>query len=173
MRVIWITAAVLMAAVAVVMLIGVWLPERHVAVLERHLPIAPQHLWTILTDVDAFPAWRPDVTHIDRHPDDKGLHGWTEQTSDGAIRFVVDRMDPPRLLVVRIADPDLPYGGTWTYAITPDGHGASLRITEDGEVYNPLFRFVARFVFGHDRTIRTYLDALERRVAQQEQRYGV
>jgi hypothetical protein len=173
MRVIWITAALLIAAVAAVALIGAWLPRKHVAALETHLPIAPQNLWTILIDIDGFPDWRPDVKRVDTHTVDNGLPGWTEHTSEGRIRFVVDRMDPPRSLVVRIADPDLPFGGTWTYEISPQGRGSSLRITERGEVYNPIFRFVARFVFGHDRTIRLYLNSLERRIAQEGQRHGV
>jgi uncharacterized protein YndB with AHSA1/START domain len=173
MRVIVITLAVVIVAVALMTLVGVWLPKGHVASLERHLPIDPQGLWAILTDVEAFPLWRQDVTQVDTRLDNSGLSGWTEHSSNGTIRFAVDRMEPPRVLVVRIADRDLPFGGTWAYEISPDGPASSLRITERGEVYNPLFRFVARFGYGHDRTIRTFLDALERRVAQQEQRGGI
>ena len=33
-------------------------------------------------------------------------------------------------------------------------------ITENGEVYNPLFRFMSRFVFGHTATIDKYLEDL-------------
>ena len=65
----------------------------------------------------------------------------------------------------RIADPDLPFGGTWTYEITPDGGGSRLTITEDGEIYNPLFRFMARFVFGYEGTIASYMSSLEKRLA--------
>lgn len=172
MNVVLMTAAVLVGAVALVALIGAGLPKGHVATAGKRLPIAPQRLWLILTDVDGFAAWRPDVKRIERLPDIEGRPVWIEHASNGRIRFAVDRMDPPRTLVVRIADPDLPFGGTWTYEIFPDGHGSSLRITERGEVYNPIFRFIARFVFGHEKTIRTYLDALDRRIAG-EQSHGV
>ena len=73
--------------------------------------------------------------------------------------------EPPRRLVTRIADEDLPFGGTWTYRLEPDGGGTRVTITEDGEVYNPVFRFVSRFVMGHDATLRTYLDDLEAHMA--------
>jgi hypothetical protein len=62
--------------------------------------------------------------------------------------------------MVRIADPDLPFGGTWTYRLTPKGSGTRLAITEHGEVYNPLFRFVSRFVFGHTATVDRFIAAL-------------
>jgi hypothetical protein len=68
---------------------------------------------------------------------------------------------------VRIADPDLPFGGTWTYDITPDADGSRLKITEHGEVYNPIFRFMARCVFGHERTMKAYLSALEKKLASE------
>jgi hypothetical protein len=56
-----------------------------------------------------------------------------------------------------IADSTLPFGGKWTYELTPSGTGTMLRITEDGEVYNPVFRFVSRFVMGHTATMDKYL----------------
>ena len=46
-----------------------------------------------------------------------------------------------------------------------DGEGTRVTLTENGEIYNPVFRFMARFVFGYDGTMRTYLDGLEARMA--------
>jgi len=40
------------------------------------------------------------------------------------------------------------------------GNATTLRITENGEVYNVIFRFVSRFVMGHSATIDKYLDAV-------------
>ncbi len=70
-----------------------------------------------------------------------------------------------RLLVVRIADLDLPFGGTWTYEIAPVAGGSTLTITEDGEIYNPIFRVMSRFVFGYESTMAAYLAAAEKRLA--------
>jgi len=62
---------------------------------------------------------------------------------------------------VRIADPKLPFGGTWTYEISPLADGSSLlRITEAGEIYNPIYRFAARYVLGYSKTEEQYLSAL-------------
>jgi hypothetical protein len=71
---------------------------------------------------------------------------------------------PPRRLVTRVADPDLPYGGTWTFELAPEGSGTRLTITERGEVDNPIFRVLARFVFGHAATMDAYLDELPARL---------
>jgi hypothetical protein len=75
----------------------------------------------------------------------------------------VDR-EPPRRLVTRIADPDLPFGGTWTFELTPAGSGTSLTITERGQIRHPIFRAVARFVLGYGATMETFLDELRARI---------
>ena len=41
-----------------------------------------------------------------------------------------------------------------------------MRITEDGEIYNPIFRVMARFVFGYEGTIAAYLASLQRHLQQ-------
>lgn len=48
------------------------------------------------------------------------------------------------------------FGGRWTYEIAPAPTGSVLTITEHGEVYGALYRFMSRFVFGHYRTLETY-----------------
>ena len=55
-------------------------------------------------------------------------------------------------MVTRIADENLPYGGTWTFDVAPDSGGSALTITEDGEIKSALFRVMARFVFGYHAT---------------------
>ena len=78
--------------------------------------------------------------------------------------MAIERMDAPRVLVTRIAEAGLPFGGTWTYDISPEAAGARLTITENGEIYNTFFRFMARFILGYQGTMRSYMTALEKRL---------
>jgi hypothetical protein len=59
---------------------------------------------------------------------------------------IVER-EVPRRLMTRIP-PGGPFGGTWTFELA-SANGTTLTITERGEVYNVIFRFLSRFVFGH------------------------
>jgi len=79
-----------------------------------------------------------------------------------AITFEVIESIAEQKLVTRIADKNLPFGGTWTYEIAPDNRGTTLTITEHGEVYNPVFRFISRSVIGHTAQIDQYLIRSER-----------
>jgi len=155
-------AASIAIASAIAVFIGSRLPRAHHVTAERTLPIPPELLWRTLTDVERYPSWRGDVKRVQRLPDRDGKPVWIEEGRSGKMTFAFERMEAPRLLVSRIADPSLPFGGTWTLEIAPTPVGARLRISEDGEIYNPLFRFMARFVFGYDGTINGYFSALER-----------
>ena len=94
----------------------------------------------------------------------EGRQSWRERGANGEITFAMTTFEPPTRLVTRIMDRDLPFGGEWEYVIAPEGAGSRLTITERGEVYNPLFRFVSRFVMGHTAGLETYLGALSTRL---------
>jgi uncharacterized protein YndB with AHSA1/START domain len=145
--------------------IGATLPVAHTATVSAELDAAPEEVWALISDVDRFPDWRPDVETVTRLDDRDGLPVWREEAEVGVMTFQVEAMDPPHRLVTRIADEGLPFGGTWTYEISPAGEGSRLTITEDGEVYNPLFRFVSRFIFGHESTVRAFLEAARAELA--------
>ena len=173
MRWVYITLLVVVGTAVLVTAIGALLPVAHVASQEARVEAAPRTIWSLMTNPDAFPAWRKDVRRVERLPAHDGQETWAEETSSGRITFAVERSESERLLVVRIADPDLPFGGSWTYELVPDGAATLVKITERGEVYNPLFRFIARFVIGHHGTMTAYLEALKKKAAAGEQRHGV
>ena len=164
MKWVLIVGVAIVAVVLIVLVTGWALPMKHQASRQASLPAPPEVVWNTITGVEAFPAWRRDLKRIERLPDREGRPVWVEEGSSGRMTLAVERSDAPRVLVLRIADPDLPFGGTWTYEIAPASGGSRLTITEDGEIYNPLFRFMARFVFGYEGTIKSYLEALEEKL---------
>ena len=164
MKLLLVASGLLVALVLLVLVVGWMLPVKHRAVRSATLPATSEQVWSLITDVDAFPSWRSDVKSVTRLPDRGGQMVWVEEGSNGRMTLAVERSEAPRQLVSRIADPDLPFGGTWTYVIAPASNGTTLSITEDGEVYNPIFRFMSRFVFGHDATMAAYLSAAQKKL---------
>jgi hypothetical protein len=68
--------------------------------------------------------------------------------------------EAPRRLVSRIADTTLPYSGSWTFVLEAVPEGTRVTITEQGDVPNPILRFLSKYVFGHTKTMETYLTRL-------------
>ena len=157
------TFAVLAALVGGVIAVGWMLPVRHRVSRQATYPASPDMVFAAITKVEDFPSWRSNVKKVDVVIGEPGVRSWRETGSDGAILYVADQITPATRFVTRIADRALPFGGTWTYDLTASGQGTTLRITEDGEVYNLLFRFMSRFVFGHHTTLDTYLRDLGKR----------
>ena len=157
MRYLLIVAAALGAIVLVVLLVGWSLPVKHRATGEATVKSSPDSLYQLITDVDRFPQWRSTVKSVEHLPDSAGKKRFREVGSDGTILYEIESSVPDQRLVTRIADRSLPFGGSWTFELIPRGDSTTLRITEDGEVYNPIFRFVSRFIFGHNATIEKYL----------------
>jgi uncharacterized protein YndB with AHSA1/START domain len=147
-------------------LIGWLLPKDHVATRVGRYHKPAEAIWSAITDVDAMPSWREGLKSVQHLPDRNGLPVHMEITSSGKLPMETIEMTPPQKLVTRIADPKLPFGGTWTFEIAPAADGATLRITERGYVTNPFFRFMSRFVFSQTSTMETYLKSLAKKFGE-------
>ena len=153
-----IVALVFAGLVVVVIVVGALLPKKHTVsrTVTFHQPA--EKIWALISGP---PSWRPDVRNYQELPPTEGRRMWRETDKHNqTITYEALESVPPLRQVVRIADPKLPFGGTWTYEIVPAGQSCSLTITENGEVYNPLFRFVSQFIIGHTATIDAYIKAL-------------
>lgn len=165
MKIALVIAGVIAGLVLVVVIVGATLPQAHRASRERVFQATPAALYDIVATPAAYPSWRSGVSRVEMLPDEGGKPRFREFDGSDAITYTVDERVPGQRLVTRISDRSLPFGGKWTFELIPEGAGTRLRITEDGEVYNPVFRFVSRFLMGHHATIDRYLADLERRVA--------
>ena len=160
MKVLLIAVLGLGALIGAVAVIGALLPKRHVAVRRARYRQHPEAIWEAITNFVAFPSWRPDVKSVEALPARDGHVLFLEKGRNGDITMEIMEAVKPSRLVGRIADPELAFGGSWTYVISRADEATTLTITENGEVHNPIFRFVSRFVFGHQRSLDQYLVAL-------------
>ena len=149
----------LVVIIAIVMIVGYSLPKGHMATRTAHVPAPPEKVWATITDFQSFPSWRKDVQSVDVLPAQDGKRSWREHGKNGVITYEADAWEPPNHLVARIADKGLPYGGSWDYSISPNATGSTITIIENGEVYNPVFRVVSRFM-SQTATIDAYLSSL-------------
>lgn len=159
----WIALALILT-VAAVYVIGWLLPVGHVASRSADFRAVPQSIYDVIADVEHYPQWWPEISRVEMLPAEQGRVRFRQHTSTGPIVMEIVEAIPALRLVTRIADPDQPFGGTWTFELTPQNDGTRLTITERGEVYDPLFRFMSRFIFGHTGTMESFLAALGKRV---------
>jgi hypothetical protein len=165
MRVVLIGVGAIVALGIILVATGYALPVKHRGVGEATFTATPETIFTLITNVDGYTSWRSGLKTVEIIPSTDGRKRFRETSGQGPIAFVVESVEANKRLVTRIDDKSLPFGGTWTYEISPTNDGrTTLRITEDGEIYNPVFRFVSRFFLGYDGTIKTYLADVGKKV---------
>ncbi|QYK54398.1 MAG: SRPBCC family protein [Fimbriimonadaceae bacterium] len=141
--------------------IGATLPVGHTASVKIVVNAPPEAVWNVVTDYKEFPKWRTELAEVQPVEDPQGRASWIEVSKFGEMPLTVEESDPPRHLLTRISGKDLQFGGTWSWRLDPQGDKTEITVTENGEVYSPLFRFISKFIFGHDTHLKSYAKQLE------------
>ena len=171
MKIALIALGVVAALIVVTVLVGYSLPVKHRVHVTAAITAPPDQVYALITNVGAFPTWRTGVRSVEVLPSSDARPRWREISKNGTIPFVAESANPPTTLVTRIDSKSMPFGGTWTYDVQPDSDGRSkLQITEDGEIYNPIFRVVSRFFIGYEGTLRQYVADVDRKLASADRR---
>ena len=150
--------------VAIVAALGARLPVSHTATRATMIGAPADVVFATITDFQSAPSWRSDVKSTTESVDaSSGRKRVTEESSNGTMTMEVEESVPNTRLVTRIVGEGLPWGGAWAYALEPQGNTTKVTITEHGEVYNPIFRFISSYIMGHTSTLDTYLTNLGRK----------
>ncbi|PJZ75976.1 LIC10604 family protein [Leptospira neocaledonica] len=159
-----IAGIILLSVICLIVLLvlsGYLLPKDHVASVEKNFSSSSESIYKIIRNVHEYQGWRSGLKSVEIESN----MIWTESDSHGNnIRFGIIEERSPNYLKTKILNEDLPFGGGWEFEISPDGSNTKLKITEKGFVTNPLFRVLSKFVFGHDATMKTYLEDLSKRL---------
>ena len=151
---------VIAALAGVVYGVGSALPREHVAAVRAEFSAPPEEIFATVADYRAYPDWRPSVESIEELPARNGKPAWVERGLTGPLPMELTESEPPTRLVSTILAEGMPFGGRWIFEIEPAATGATVTITEEGEVYSPVFRFVSRFLMGHHATMSLFLSDL-------------
>lgn len=133
------------------------LPREHCVERSRVIGAAPEVVFARIADLEGRVRWVPGLKSVSV---ESGGRFYTEVHGMGPLRMEILEIVAPERMVTRIADEKLEFGGTWTITVVPDGEGSKVSVREDGFVKSLLFRFFAKYVFGHTRTMDRFLAGL-------------
>jgi hypothetical protein len=160
----WRAVVGLAALIAAVAAMGWMLPVQHVVARTVEVAASAPAVYATISRVADYPDWWPDMTRVDMLDARAGRPTFRQHMSTGPVVISVVDAVPDERWVTRIDDPDQPFGGTWTFDLQAiDAGRTRVTLTERGEVYNPIFRFLSRYVFGYTATIESCLAALRAR----------
>jgi uncharacterized protein YndB with AHSA1/START domain len=152
-----------MLLLGAIVIAGGLVAREHQIARTVELPAPPEAVFAAIANLEAMPAWRPEVVRVERAPGETGAPpAYREYSVRGVVTWAVLENRPPARLAVRIAGAGPGFEGTWTFDVAPAPGGTRLTVTERGEIDNPVFRFLSRFVVGYGQGLDAYLDALAR-----------
>lgn len=165
MKITLVLIGALVVLVGIILAVGWALPVKHVASRSVKLKASAAKIWAAISDYKGAVTWRSDLKEVEQVETTPGVFAWREVAKGGDIlTYSTLEATPEARLVRKIMDEGLPFGGSWTFEMKAEGEEVSLTITENGEVYNPVFRFMSRFVFGHHATLDRYIKDLKKHV---------
>jgi uncharacterized protein YndB with AHSA1/START domain len=152
----------LVGVVLAAFVIGLFLPRTHEESGERELAPTPPQVWEKITAFEDYPEWQPALESVER------LSGAGPETvirqkrrdSRQPLTLAVETWEPNKRLVLRTADADLPFSGTWDFELTPHLGGTKLKITERGEIANPGMRTMWRLFRPSKGRVAEFLEAM-------------
>ena len=162
----WLSVVIVLAILTAIFM-GSRVPVAHTASVSDTVPASQEKVWELMTDTASQPNWRTGLKAVSPLPSESGATCWAEVTSGMTMPLCADVRVAPVRQVVRIADPKLPFGGTWTYVLEPAGENATkVTITENGTTGPAMWRFVDHYILHEDGEIKTYLGDLKRAAAR-------
>lgn len=135
------TIVALVGVVGVIALVGYFLPVAHEASRSAEFNTPPDQVFALIADPNTYKGW------------------W-----DGAeVKTEIVERVPPTKLVTKIVG-ETQFGGTWMFEVVPTPSGSRLTITERGEIYNVIFRALAKYVIGYTGTMNSFLEAAKEKL---------
>lgn len=165
LRITLIVVGSLAGLVALSFVAGSFMPRDHVATSEITLRQPVDSIYAVLRDLGGMPKWWKDVSVSERVA---GAQGERWRQTQGGMEMQLDIVSetPPLQFVAKIVeDQGLPFGGTWTYSLSPGTNGTVVTVTEAGWVGPPPFRVMSR-IMGHNATLDGLLTALGARFGE-------
>jgi len=166
LKILGLLVALLLATILLIVIVGYSLPRDHVAARAILLRQPPAAVFALISTFKDEPLWRPDVQQVEMLPERDGHTRFIEKSRNGTMPFEMEESAPPLRMATRIDGKNLPFGGRWIFEISPTAEGCRLNITERGEVYNPVFRFVSRFILGYTGTLDRYLSSVAKKFGE-------
>ena len=113
------SAILLVALILTIVGVGSMLPVSHVASGTATVAHSPADAYAVIADVQSYPRWWNDLSRVEMLPANGGRPRFRQFMGSDPVVVEIVEATAPRRFVTRIADPDQPFGGTWTIDVAP------------------------------------------------------
>lgn len=156
----WIGIAIV-ALIALVMVGGMFLPDRYDARVVMKLNKPPEAVWAAVMDYQKHPISGAMRKATQKLPDENGLPVWIEDMGDTRLRVQVVAATPPNHIKWVFGDQVVSMTASSETRIEPAGGGCvitteSFTTIRSGTWHVPIFRVILWLTRAHEKGVRDY-----------------
>ena len=155
-------------SIAGTFVIGSFLPDTFEQVRTRNYYTDKVMLWTVLTDIDSYPLWKPNIIEVDLVQDGLKLSGFTEYDAVGRQKYwtVLNWKVQERLKLK--TTPSTRYFQEINYTLRQKEDTVMLSLRMLGKYQNPFQRFTQRFVHNQYTQLDKILISIDNQIKRIE-----
>lgn len=165
----WLTLLVLAGCLVflalVLVLVGLFCPEKYQAQVRMRLARSPEMVWIALLDYKKFPLTGALSKQVEQLPDENGQLAWLDDLGSTQIKVTTLAATSPMRLKRQLTDQKVPMTAVFEVQLERIEGGCLITATNEtiirwGTWHVPLFRFVMTVTRGADKVTRAYLRRL-------------
>lgn len=172
----WIVLGTLLLGTAVVVAVGMRMPERYEGRAQATYAKPPEEIWKALLDYERHPMTGKMKKSVKPLPPEDNLPVWVEDMGHGELITVKTvASEEPRVLAREMASQSVPMTSRWDYTLEPFDGGT--RLTMDGETFIrkgtwhvPIFRIMMKANGGVKKGLDIQMDMLAQSLGVPAQR---
>lgn len=152
---------VLIGLVSLMAITGNFLKPEHTFTRRLALTQPPEAVYAVIDKAEDWPKWWTNIKTVERLPDCNGRPALRMTYTDGnKFDLILTEQAAPAKLVMTIDDVSKVFSGDWTYQFDKIDTGTRVTLTENGVIFNPIARLMARTAMNPAVFVEVHLKAL-------------
>lgn len=169
----WIGIAIV-ALIALVMVGGLFLPDKYYAHVVVKVGKPPEAVWAAVMDYQKHPISGAMRKTTQKLPDENGLPVWIEDSGDTKLRVQVVAATPPNHIKWIFGDAVVPIKASSEARIEPSDGGSIITTNSEttirpGTWHVPVFRVILWLTRAHEKGVRDYWASVAQTLGEKPQ----
>lgn len=160
--------------IALVMVGGMFLPDRYEAHVVVKVNKSPEAVWAAISDFEKYPLMGAMRKTTQRLPDENGLPVWIEDAGETRVRVQVVAATPPSHIKWVFGDQVVPMRASSETRIEPVDGGSLITTNSEttitsGTWHVPVFRVILWLTAAHEKGVRDYWTSIAKGLGETPQ----
>lgn len=152
----------LVLIVAAPFALGALAPASFEIEVSREVDAERDEVFALLANLDEWVLWRRGYQDVEiLEPREGEITRYRLTTEHETLTYAIVDFEENRSMTTCIAEEGVAFGGCWRLDFADSEGGTRITLSEKGHIDSLWYRFMARYVIGHDKYLDAFFDDIE------------